>query len=60
MHVAMLSINVAETTVEQRINVISNDTGRERCMTAYHFLLNDKNSSYRIYVEKHQNLLSSC
>ena len=55
MHNAMLSINVAETTVEQRINVISNDTGRERCMTAYHFLLNDKNSSYRIYVEKHQN-----
>ena len=56
----MLSINVPETTVEQCINMISNDTARDRCTTAYHFLMNDNNSSYRIYVEKHQNLLSSC
>ena len=40
--------------------MISNDTARDICMTAYNFLTNDNNSLYRIYVEKYQNLLSSC
>ena len=56
----MLSIDVPETTVEQRIMMISNHIARDRCMTAYHFLMNNDKSSYRMYVEKHKNLLSSC